>query len=881
MKTSGFRLLLISLLPLLCRLPASGDQVPVAPEIPAGPEDVIWIEGESATRRQVVNHPWYGNAIKRGPLSGGDWLSHFDNAQEGSATYAFDVLKGGDYSFWVRSNPVQLGADWQLDGGAWKPLDKAGALGQQNLADDDKPDLRFIAWIPAGGVKLAEGRHTLSFKFRGNGGPRHGVVDCFVLSRIPFSPQGASKPGKPGESGPADWFPVSAGEDPFAADSVIDMSALVPAPAGRLGVLKAAGDKLQFEKGSAPFKIWGCGANLEPGKYSAGQMEQRAKYLRKFGVNCVRQHPLFDDITTGGKLDVNKFDEYDRWFATLKKHGIHTGWSVFYHFPISKDDGYAPELFAELAPMNGGLRDSYGLITIAPKLWEIRNKVLAEILAHKNPYTGLRYADDPALVIVEMQNEDSVFFWNPLGALAEGKKWPNHTRLLQRAWCDWVKARYGTDGAVKQAWGRFDESLAKGELRIHSPWEAAEGGASLKGSLAGQPQRLADYTRFLAGMQRGFFERCEQLIRGTGFKGVTMTTAWHAGSRAQEAANIWCDTVGSMMDRHSYAGGGKGDHTIVEGEVRNGSHLAKPGAYLFSIAPKQVADKPMCVSEWTMCAPTQWKLEAAPIFAFYGMGLQGWDASFHFLQSGTRIGDGWPHESWYCTDTPHYIGQFPALAFALAKGHLRESPPVLLRLINDAGMFSADDALRDMPEEAFAIGREAVAFVQGTDGSGPPLPAMKEGAIESATGEMTWDHANEIITVHAPRTQAIIGRVLDKTIALPGVTASFRTPFVSVIFTPLDDAPLAASKHILVTALARDRQTGTSYGPDGARLEKKGTPPLLLEPVQASLKFAGAVPSRVRALDPYGHPLRDIPVAPDGSVRIDGRWRAYYYDVSR
>jgi len=44
--------------------------------------------------------------------------------------------------------------------------------------------------------------------------------------------------------------------------------------------------------------------------------------------------------------------------------------------------------------------------------------------------------------------------------------------------------------------------------------------------------------------------------------------------------------------------------------------------------------------------------------AFYGLGLQGWDASFHFIQSGTRLGDGWPGMSSYATDTPAYLGQF-------------------------------------------------------------------------------------------------------------------------------------------------------------------------------------------------------------------------------
>ena len=138
MKTSS-RLARVFLFTAIHQI-ASADEISVAPEIPAGPEDAIWIEGENATQKDVTFHNWYGGAIKRGPLSGGDWLSHYDNAKDGTASYDFNVVKSGDYAFWIRSNPIQLGLDWQLDSGKWNSLKNTGAIGQQNLAADDKPD---------------------------------------------------------------------------------------------------------------------------------------------------------------------------------------------------------------------------------------------------------------------------------------------------------------------------------------------------------------------------------------------------------------------------------------------------------------------------------------------------------------------------------------------------------------------------------------------------------------------------------------------------------------------------------------------------------------------------------------------------------------------
>lgn len=889
------RIIALTLL-FLSRLPAA--------EPVADPTDAIWIEGEAPSRSDVTRHPWWYDKVKADVLSGGAWLSHYSDQKPGTAEYDFSVVTADAYALWVRANPA-AGAQlsWQLDAGASTPIDFKEVRGPQNIAQDNKPDMRFIAWVKAGSVKLAPGKHTVRFTFGGTPqNQHHGGLDCFVFTRIPFVPAGTKQPAAMSATGaPDEWFPLVADEDPFDPASVIDMSRLIPAPAGQLGFVHAVGKGLKFEQAAAPVKFWGCGANLEQGHYTREQLARRARYLRKFGVNIVRQHPLTDEVLTAGATDARKMDEYDWWFAELKKNGIYTDWSVFYHFTVGPQDGYDPALWAELPGQER--KDTYGLITVSPELWAIRNQTLAALLVHQNPYTGLRYADDPALAVVEMENEDSVFFWNPLGALAEGRKTPLHSKKLRERWAAWVKVKYKTDDALKVAWGqlRDGDSTSASELLLMSPWELPGNGP--RGRFTGETRRAGDYVQFLAELQASLYQSGEQTMRAAGFKAVSVTTAWQVGGASTEAANIWTDTVGGMIDRHNYFGGGENnDAGLREGKVSNASHLAQPGSGIFTVGMKQVESKPFSVTEWTQCPPNQWKVEAAPLFAFYGMGLQGWDASYHFAQSGTRLGDGWPRMSAYATDTPAYLGQFPALAFAIHRGHIAESAPVAARRLVAADLFSGTDALRQdatkgeynaktlvveggTPLETFAIGRITVDF-QGGKSEQANLGKFwdqQKKVIASATGELTWDYGRQLVTVHAAKTQAIIGRPGSEPIALPGVTATIKTPFVSLLFTPLDDAPLAQSKHILITALAQDKQTGARYSADGTRLEAAGTAPLLLEPVQASLRFAGGKPASVAPCDPYGVPMagKSVPIGADGTFAIDGTWRAYYYEVKR
>lgn len=858
----------------------------------------IWTEGEAASPSSAQRHPFWYDKVKKDLLSGGDWLSNF-GPKEGVGEYKMTVPEDGSYAFWIRANPTQSKLDYSINGGDWIAVDFKGNRGLQNIAEDNKPDLRFIAWVKAGPLDLKKGEATVKFRMN-SASSNHGGLDCFVLTTDPFVPQGTVKPGVVAAAGPADWFPLMPDDDKFSSESVIDMSALNHTPAGKFGPVIADGKDLKFANSKEPVKFWGAGADFKASDSKESSL-QRVKHLRKYGINYVRQHPVFDTVATNGKIDPAKLEAYDWWFAELKKAGIYTCWSVFYHFPVSASDGYPPELFEELEPMGkSGLRDTYGVIQASPQLWDMRLKVLAALLDHKNPHTGLRYADDPALATVEFQNEDCIFFHNPLGSLAaaDSKKWPLHAKKLRENFAAWAKARYGDDAALTKAWGGLgnNESLSNGELSLMIPWEMDASG--IRGRFAGKTARAGDQIRFMTEMQRALYEKTEKAVRGTGFKAQTVTTNWLGGSGLIDQANIYTDTIGSLIDRHNYAGGGAGGHDIHEGAIYADSHLGKPGKYLFSIGFKQVADKPFSLSEWTMCPPNQWKAEAAPIMAFYGMGLQGWDASLHFIQEGSRMGDGWPGMRSYMTDTPHYIGQFPALSFAVRKGHFKEAPVVASRAATQDTLFSGKPSWAQnyydgktqintpgaVPDEAFAMGRVTIDFNGGKAGSVDLKPMWDEPGkvVMSSTGELVWDYGKETILVKSPKTQGVVGRAAGRAIDLPGVSVKTSTDFVSLLFTPLDDQPLAESKHVLITALARDKQTGTIYSADGTKLEAVGTAPLLLEPVQALIRFKGAKPSQIRALDYQGLPKKNtITPQADGSFTIDGTSAAYYYEVKR
>ncbi len=885
----------------------------------AAAAEVLWIEGEAAGRHTFNQHGWYSASDVHldwlSPGSPGErdgaWLAHFTNQDSTpEATWDLAVAEGGRYTVWLRTNPYRVRLAWRLDDGAAQEPDlEADARERLNLIVP-RIDIRFLAWVAVGEVELTPGTHSLTVTLThhpdwGDNPQVHGAVDVVCLANEPWSPAGAIPPGGlPEDPGPEDWFPLVPDDAALDRPSVADVSGLLHTPAGSHGPLQRAGSGLAFSDGT-PVKLWGLGARAAA---TPELQERQARFYARHGVNVVRQHPVQDELGLlqpdpeggGRRLDPARLDRFDRWFSTLGEHGIYMDWSPFYPHVIGPDDGYPPDLYAELPDRRGG-KSTSGVVGFVPEAQQAQWEWLRTLLEHANPYTGLRYADDPALAILEVHNEDSLFWHAPLNTLAAGEDLPLHTALLKRLWMEWLRQRYGDDEALAAAWGhsrRDGDSVDNPDMPLYGAWEMEADGPRF-GKAAAAP-RLGDFIRFLAETQRGFFERRIRQLRDLGFAGLTVTTAWRAGGPAAAAANLWCDQAADAIDRHRYVGGGEGGHAVAPGTVEVFTHLDRPGEGLLSAGLFQVEDRPFVLSEWTSKPPNPWRAEAAPLVAFYGLGLQGWDASFHFMGRLPRLGSGWPRQSSYVTETPLYLGQFPALALAIHRGHLTEGPLLAARRVTLDQACSGFDAFSQAlpgggfvedgeggtlttPPEALAMGRVSarVADDQPRASRGDWEALREGGVISSATGELVWDTEARVVTVRTERTQGVIGFAGGATWELPGVHAEVHTEYVSLLLSPLDDRPLTGSARILVTALARDRQTGTVYSADDSRLEALGGPPLLLEPVRAVLTFIGEPLTGARALDVHGGQT-GREVERDGNrVTIDGRWATPYYEVVR
>ncbi len=731
--------------------------------------------------------------------------------------------------------------------------------------------------------------------------PRRLTITVDMSSAVEWYASAGELPDEPNLP---EWYPWQPRNE--AGDSVIGMGDWLEAPAGKHGRIARQADRLLYN--GAPIKLWGlnlCYSACAPDKAMA---DKRASFYRKYGINAVRLHKFADNAGWGGiqskdscvQFDPAALDRMDYQVAKLKEAGIYTKLSA--HFGSQKlgpaDRQYVPWM-EELGAMRGNrIETPHSAIHYSPELQQVQTLQIVNLLKHRNPYTNLTYAEDPAIAFVEIINEQSILFYTttaPLKASATLRK------DVGRRFCDWLRTKYGNHDKLAAAWGQraFDsfageiktdgEHLDKGNiLPIGNPWYWDPN--QLNGAQAYRRQRLLDSLQFLYTLQCEFYDRYVKALREAGYKGEVVSSNWQAGRAYSHFANLHSDALVGTIDRHNYFGGNN----------PRASMLARPGAGMLSSGMQQVADQPFMLSEWIHVFPNEMGVEGPAIIGAYGMGLQGWDVSFMFQNGDDAAFSATLGRSQWDVMAPQVLGVFPAVARQIHRGDVRESDIIAVRNVHAPSLFegklSFDDSVAQgyddkeldsskVSARSLAVARSVVAFTDRylDTPAFDTRPYEKDGQVVSATGQLRWQQADErsggFFVMDTKATKAVVGFAPQRKFELGEVTIEPAGQFSAIYITARErDKTLADSRQILIVAVGRCRNTGMKLSPAGDRLLSRGSGPVLMEPVKAAIALRRPGSPKVIVLDHDGR-LTDrlLPVA-DGAIRIDGaRDKTAYY----
>src|SRR5205823_6209951 len=137
-------------------------------------------------------------------------------------------------------------------------------------------------------------------------------------------------------------------------------------------------------------------------------------------------------------VDTREIDGVWRFVAAARKEGIYTTISPY----------WATAQQAEAWGIEGytGANGLWGLLFFNETLQSAYKEWVRALYAPTNPYTGIPLARDPAVALIQVQNEDSLLFWT-MQAMR-----PEQLDRLGRQFGVWLARKYGSLDAARQAW---------------------------------------------------------------------------------------------------------------------------------------------------------------------------------------------------------------------------------------------------------------------------------------------------------------------------------------------------------------------------------------------------------------------------------------------
>ncbi len=505
----------------------------------------------------------------------------------------------------------------------------------------------------------------------------------FIFGSSSFAALSAFAQDQGGLAAQPDWFPFEP-EDDFTGPSVIGMADWLERPAGKHGFVQVRGDRLAFEDGT-PVKFWGtnvCNARIAVPKERADRVADR---LAKYGVNIVRMHKFtwpgerqgIGDPSDSLKLVEAMARNWDYFCVALANRGIYSGWSHIYGHRVSPADRERVAAYDEI--MNANLpwshlrRSTIGLVNFARDLQDLNIGLTVNMLNRVNTSTGRRYAEDPTLAYIELQNEDDIYWGHTQTYL---DKCPTYKRLLHKQFSEWLGKKYGSEAKLVSAWG--EGALAPGEA-LEQGSIAAYANTEMSGQVQAAiregktpPARVLDNCAFLHEKQNEFYSRFVQAIRATGYRGAIVGSCWQAGSGISHYYNLISDSTLGLVDRHNYSGGRR-------------AMVSAPGSGLLGTGMQQVAGRPFGISEWKSTLGNPWQAEAPAIIAAYGMGLQGWDLSCEFASDFDTMK---AELREFGVDAPGDMGQYPVLSRMVHRGDVQEGRTISTRAVAPGDLIS-------------------------------------------------------------------------------------------------------------------------------------------------------------------------------------------------
>ena len=285
---------------------------------------------------------------------------------------------------------------------------------------------------------------------------------------------------------PPTTFPFVVPWDDATPGTLTDVSFLNAKPAGVHGPIIAKNGHFVESATGTRVRFLGTNFAAKDAFPSHADAEKVAARIAKLGINLARLHHMDNSdwgqdasiwdysVKDRQHLSAVQLDKLDYFIAQLKKNGVYVNINLHVSRQFSEADGF-PASISQIPTSFDKRVDEFD-----PRMIQLQKNYAHDLLTHVNPYTHLSYVADPAVAIVEINNENSLVGdpWATMGAGLDTLPEPFRGELVG-LWNTWLLRKYSTDTKLQAAWLTGVTPTGPGLLSPASEWTIEHQGTSL------------------------------------------------------------------------------------------------------------------------------------------------------------------------------------------------------------------------------------------------------------------------------------------------------------------------------------------------------------------------------------------------------------------
>ena len=614
---------------------------------------------------------------------------------------------------------------------------------------------------------------------------------------------------------------------------------------------------------------------------SKEQIELLTDTIAAMGYNMVRlidwdagfySPNIFGNNGGTSVVDSSALDDFNYFWYCCKERGIYIDMVMLggrYGSTLKSIGSFTDE---ETSDISSGFKfETY----IDSRLVNETKRLVKEVMTTTNKYTNTTLAEDKALALMEVANENNLT--DMYGYYTSSEQYEfvsdSYKTMFQNRFNEWLLRLYGNNNALKEAW---KDKTGSGLMGLSRKENCEDGTVLISQNYLGadySAQRINDTFRFLYELQVNYYDDMYNWAKGSDGLNLHVGLCGTTNLPTGDLNDLYVNAAYDYIARHYYKShpttGTEFGVDTATGTV--GSMVESMSGNIYGDSAKgDLVGSPYIVNEANEAEPNthtaEYNIMTSAIFS-----LQGWSVcSFNLSTAPLDSQSNMITNAFQFANHPTRMGTASSAALLYYSQAIAKNKENYYNGINVENAFDTNNQSHSIAGGSYIIANVGnyfykedengnITYINGdaeTIGKNKAslLEKLEHYYVTSEDGSILWSQDGTRFLVNTNVCQGAVGYYANKKVELSDVVIDIDNDYSTITLAGIGSkgATIDGAERLLLTAAGQCRNTGYELSADGTTIKDLGEGPVKVEQITGDITIKSKDDFEVYCLNSSG-----------------------------